>query len=131
MVRIENLSNNPDKVLTNDKNKISQNIANNDLSIILVYSNNCRACRMFHPIYKKCVESLKSGGNFYEISGDSGNQQTMDAIEVLTAHAPKDKQGYIPMLLAFCKSKCVNCSVGVLQENDFFAFVKECQNKCK
>lgn len=137
MVQIVDLTDQPDRVLTNDKRQFKQNIANCPLSFILYYSDGCGACRHFHPLYVKYANKFdNTGTSFFKITSN-GDKQTDDAIEVLTKHCPKDQQGYIPLLMVFCGNKFMTSHVGGFdgetdkeQLQNLHKFVMDCHKRC-
>lgn len=136
MVTITNLSDKPDLVLTNKKEFMSKNIGHCKMSVILNYSQGCGACRQFHPIYMKYVSEVytsKSSSHvaeFFEISSDNGNKQTMDAINVLVKKCNPEHQGYIPLLMVFCQTELLDSHVGgFLEDEDYNKIERELSSK--
>lgn len=136
MVKIIDINDDPNLVLTNNKEYEAKNISHNDMSFILYYSNMCPACRNFHPIYTNFVNNLyknnqKLNIKFYEISNDENNKHLEDAINVLLKHCKVENRGYIPHLLVFCKNKLLDSHIGGMSIDELNQFIKNCENKCK
>lgn len=132
MVKITNLSENPDLVLTNDKKFMSKNIGHCKMSVILNYSQGCGACRQFHPIYMKYVSDVYSTqdkklqiAEFFEISSDNGQQQTLDAVNVLVNKCNPEHQNYIPLLMVFCGTKLIESHVGSFLTDDDYKSIEQ------
>lgn len=121
---VEDLTKTPDRILTNNPSRYKQsNISHNEVSVVLLYGDDCGHCRKFKPTYEKTSGKFPRI-KFYMITNDGNSQHLTDAIEVLTKKC-KDWNGGIPCTMVFRKNKLLEYKLGNMDETDFSNFLRK------